>query len=123
MASRNAPSLNRPISPVVDRVPSGKIITETLRSSHTLHWFIAVLALDFSPLVSGTSPARRSSQPTIGILNSSFLVSHFISNGMWAIRRMSTKDSWLATITYGLRGSAGISPVTRSATSGSGADG
>ena len=47
----------------------------------------------------GHVAGEASSQPTIGILNSSFLVSHFISNGMWAMRRMSTNDSWLATTT------------------------
>jgi hypothetical protein len=45
IAVENAPSLNGPSSPVLERVPSGKIITETFLSSRSRHWRSASIAL------------------------------------------------------------------------------
>ena len=56
--------------------------------------------------------ARRIPHPTNGILNISVLLIHFISNGKCEIGRMSTKLTWLATTTYGRRGSLGTLPDT-----------
>ena len=112
IATRNAPSRNSPSSPVADRVPSGKIITDTRLSRRSRHSCNA-LAPDFlSPRSSRMSPTSRMPHPSTGILKKSLLLIHFISIGTRQMRRMSTKLSWFATATYGRRGSAGTLPVT-----------
>jgi hypothetical protein len=58
------------------------------------------------------SPAIFIIQPTSGNRKNVALLSHFISIGRCEMSRMSTKLSWLATTTYGRRGSPGTSPVT-----------
>ena len=109
-ARRKAPSLNSCNSPDSERVPSGKMITDTRLSSMTRHCFNAFTALRPELRSSGMSPAIRISHPTSGNLKNSALLSHFISNGRCEMSRMSTKLSWLATTTYGRRGSAGRLP-------------
>ena len=51
------------------------------------------------------SPAMRIIHPTSGILKNVSFDSHFISHGRCEMSRMSTKLWWLATTTYGRRGS------------------
>ena len=79
---------------------------------------MAAAALRGSLRSSWMSFARYINQPATGILNISFLESHFISHGRWLISRMSTNDSWFDTTTYGWRGSSGIVPDTRNDHSG-----
>ena len=57
IARRNAPSLNGSRSAVVDRVPSGKIITETRLASASRHRAMASSALGPKPRWIGMSPA------------------------------------------------------------------
>ena len=71
-------------------------------------------ALGPKPRFTGTSPARCISQPMNGIRNSSALESHFISQGRWERRKMSAKDSWLATATAWFSATTGLSEVCRS---------
>ncbi len=99
IARRNAPSLNGSSSAVVDRVPSGKNITETRFASAARHRAMASIALGPKPRWIGISPASLSSQPSTGMRNISALDSHFISHGRWLMRRMSTNDSWFDTTT------------------------
>ena len=99
IASRNAPSLNGRRSDVVDRVPSGKIITDTRCERTSRQRAIASTALGPKPRFTGTSPARCISQPMTGIRNNSALESHFISQGRLLMSRMSANDSWLDTTT------------------------
>ena len=82
-----------------DRVPSGKIITDTRRASDSRHRAMASTALGPKPRLTGMSPASASASPCTGMRNSSALESHFISQGRWLIRRMSANDSWLETTT------------------------
>ena len=105
-------------SPVFERVPSGKIITETFESSRSRD---ATRADDREPAslrVSGMSRASFIIQPTSGILRISTFDIHFISVGRWEISRMSTKLSWFDTTTYGRRMSSGRSPEVRNFHSG-----
>ena len=81
MARRKAPSLNGSISSVSERVPSGKMMTDTFALRISLHRTIASAADRGFPRSTGTSPARRMSHPSTGILKSSALLSHFISQG------------------------------------------
>ena len=64
------------------------------------------------------SRARRIIQPTSGKRKNSDLLIHFISNGRCEMSKMSTKLSWFATMTYGLRGWAGTVPDTSKCHSG-----
>ena len=64
----------------------------------------------FSPRRMAMSPAIRIIQPMTGIRNMASLESHFISHGRWLRRKISAKDSWLATATYGRRGSVILTP-------------
>jgi hypothetical protein len=64
------------------------------------------------------SPAILISQPTTGYLKKSSFDNHFISHGRCEIRRMSTKLWWLATTTYGRRGSEIIVPLVLNRQSG-----
>jgi hypothetical protein len=99
MASRKAPSRKGSRSAFVLRVPSGKIITLTRFRSRSAHSRSARAPLARSPRQTPISPAMVIIQPTRGIRNSSRLESHFISQGRWEIRMMSTNDSWLLTTT------------------------
>jgi len=80
-ASENAPPLNWSSSSLGERVPSGKIITETRLPSRSRHWVSASAPLSRSPRTTGTSPAMRIIQPITGMLKMVFFESHFISHG------------------------------------------
>ena len=112
-ARRKAPSWNFCSSPVGERVPSGMIITETPLASRSRHSSSALARLVDSPRCTAMSPAIRIIHPMKGILKMDSLESHFISHGRCEIRKMSAKLSWLATATYGRRGSGMRTPVTR----------
>jgi hypothetical protein len=61
-----APTLNAPISPSGERVPSGKIITDTLRFRCSPQSSIAATMLVFTPRCNFTSPDIRIIQPRNG---------------------------------------------------------
>src|SRR5450432_3919314 len=112
MARRNAPSLKLCISPVLERVPSGKIITGTPCSSQSAHLSSAALAAEGDARSMGTSFTRRMLQPMNGRLKSERLASHFISQGKCEIKNTSVCEQWLLTHTV-LPGFLGTSPWTR----------
>ena len=93
MAKRKAPSLNGSISHERERVPSGKIITETFFLSRSRHCRIASAAESRLPRTSLMSPAICIIQPMNGSLNIVSLLSHFISHGKQLIRNTSAYDS------------------------------
>ncbi len=98
-ARRNAPSLKGSNSEVRERVPSGKIITETPFRSRSRHCSMACIRLDCSPRRTSMSPASRIIHPWKGTRKTASLESHFISHGRCEIRKMSALDSWLETTT------------------------
>ena len=99
IAILNAPARNLRISPVLERVPSGKIITDTPDSSRSFDAASAAAPEVESPRVSGMSLTSRIIQPMPGIFMISIFDIHFISVGRCEMSRMSTKLSWLETTT------------------------
>ena len=92
-ARRNAPSLKGSRSSVRERVPSGKIITDTPLRSRSRHASSASARLLRSVRRTGMSPARYIIHPITGMRKMDSLLSHFISQGRWLIRKMSARDS------------------------------
>ncbi len=111
IARRKAPSLNSPSAPSSVRVPSGNSITLTFLSSRSCAPRMADTMLCLLPRTSLMSRDISISQPTSGYLKKSSFDIHFISHGRCEIRNMSAKLSWLATTTYGRRGSVTFRPL------------
>ena len=84
---------------MVERVPSGKIMTDTRRASTSRQRAMRLDGAGPEPRLTGMSPASCIIQPMTGMRNSSALESHFISQGRWLMSRMSANDSWLETTT------------------------
>ncbi len=89
IARRKAPSLNGSSSPPFDRVPSGKIMTETRFASRSRQAASASTVLERLPRVRRMSPAMLIIHPMTGILKIVSFDSHFISHGRWLMRKMS----------------------------------
>ncbi|MEJ2502902.1 MAG: hypothetical protein P8177_06235 [Gemmatimonadota bacterium] len=70
----------------------------------------ALRRLPDSPRRTAMSPAMRIIHPMTGIRKIASFESHFISHGRCERRKMSAKDSWFATATYGRRGSSMTTP-------------
>ena len=91
-ATRKAPSLKRPISPVRVRVPSGNTMTEVPLDRRSTQRSIIRLALRRDPRSTGISPCIHSTQPKIGIFCTSFFDTHLKLSGSTYISGMSSID-------------------------------
>ena len=105
--------MNRPISPVRVRVPSGKTMTDVPRSRRSAVRSIIRLALRLDPRSTGISPCMRSTHPKIGMRCTSFFDTHLKLSGNTYISGMSSIDWWLVTTTHGRLRSIFSLPSTR----------
>ena len=102
LARKKAPSLNMRISPVLDRVPSGKSRMEEPRAISACAREINLLPERSELRSTGMDRVRRRTIPTKGILKFSVLEVHLKGLRILAMARMSTWERWLDTSTTGL---------------------